>query len=259
MGGNTLSGEPARGKGAAGTAGSDALGRAASLAGIVSGLVSVLGLAQALSSGGGLWVLSGLGTAIFFLYAAWRRHRVAMAASVLLLAVAALGGLLARPGAPARSAGAPSPAASSAPVAPSSGAAASAAPAGTPPVRMVEVTLPRHAAVDLDAGAHPAPVAGQIGATGRFDLYHDAGEVMSDVIRTPGGMYGYPAGSSPDSAYAICSDYTSPNPSRRTTAASAPYRKIVLGGCIPRGPGCAAMRTNCRAPTLRSLTFTSER
>ena len=177
-----------------------------------AGLVSMLGFAQTLSSGDGLWVLSGLGTAIFFLYAAWRRHLIAIAASVLLLAVVALGGLLAHFRAPAQAAGASAPAAGSAPVEPSTGAAASNAPAGTPPVRIVEVTLPRHAAVDLDSGAQPTVVAGQIGATGRFDLYHDAGEVMSDVIRTPDGMYSYPVGSSPDSAYAIRSDYTSPKP-----------------------------------------------
>jgi hypothetical protein len=53
-------------------------------------------------------------------------------------------------------------------------------------------------------------VSGQIGLTGGFDLYHDAGEVMSDVIRASDGMYAYPPGASPDSAYALCADYTSP-------------------------------------------------
>lgn len=150
-GGKTLRTEPAPGKGSVRTADNDVLAKAASLAGIASSAVTVLGFAQTLRSGDGLWVLSGLGTAIFFLYAAWRRRGVAMTASALLLAV----------------------------------------------------------------------VAGQIGATGRFDLYHDAGGVMSDVIRTPDGMYDYPAGSSPDSAYAICSDYTSPNPSYNAYETSA--------------------------------------
>jgi hypothetical protein len=211
MGGKMPSGEPTSGQRATGTADGDALGKAANLAGIASGLVSVIGCAQALSSGDGLWVLSGVGSAIFLLYAAWRRHRVAMAASVLVLTVVALGGLVARFRVPAR-AGAPAAVASS-PVAQSSGVVALTAPAGTPPVRTVEFLLARHDAIDLDAGAQPTAVADQIGATGRFDLYHDAGEVMSDVIRTPSGMYEYPVGSSPDSAYSICSDDTSPNPS----------------------------------------------
>jgi hypothetical protein len=54
-----------------------------------------------------------------------------------------------------------------------------------------------------------------------FDLYHDAGEVMSDVIRAPAGMYVYPAGTSQDSAYAICSDYTSAASSDGAYEASA--------------------------------------
>jgi hypothetical protein len=209
--------------------------------------VTVLGFAQTLRSGDGLWVLSGLGTAVFFLVAAWQRHAQAMAASAVLLALAVLGGLLAhfhvsaRAAEPSASAAAPamSSASAAAPAAPTAGSAvagaagataagaagagatAAAAPAGTSPARVIEVTLPRHAAVDLDSGAQPAVIGGQIGATGLFDLYHDAGEVMSDVIRTPNGMYTYPAGTSPESAYAVCSDYTSPNPSTNAYEPSA--------------------------------------
>jgi hypothetical protein len=218
-GGKTLRTEPAPGKGSVRTADNDVLGKAASLAGIASSAVTVLGFAQTLRSGDGLWVLSGLGTAIFFLYAAWRRRGVAMTASVLLLAVAVLGGLLAHLRVPAHAAGAH--ASTAVPAVPSAGETFATAPGGTPSARVIEVTLPRHAAVDLDSGTQPAVVADQIGATGRFDLYHDAGEVMSDVIRTPDGMYDYPAGSSPDSAYAICSDYTSPNPSYNAYETSA--------------------------------------
>ena len=56
-------------------------------------------------------------------------------------------------------------------------------------------------------------VRDQASAIGAFDLFHDSGSVMSDVIRTHGGVYAYPAGASPDRAYAICTDYTGPKPS----------------------------------------------
>ncbi len=217
MGGKTLSGEPGRGSDADRTAGADALGRAASLAGIASSVATVAGTAQTLRSGDWLWVLSGGGTAVFLVYAAWRRHRVAMAASMLLLAVVALGGFLARSRVPAQASGTPPLAGGTAPVASTAGdsavGSAGATSAGTPAMRTVEVTLPRHAAADVDPAGPPVVAGGQSGPTGSFDLYHDAGEVMADDIRTPDGMYGYPAATSPDSAYAICSDYTSPDPS----------------------------------------------
>jgi hypothetical protein len=218
MGGKTLSKESARAGAGAGREG-EALGKAASVAGIAASMVTVLGFAQTVNSGDGLWVLSGLGTAIFFLYAAWRRRVVAMVASVALLALVALGGLLAPFRSPAQPAGAPASPVSAA-AAPSVASTATAS-AGTLTTRSVEITLPRHAAADLDSGAQPAVAAGQIGLTGDFDLYHDAGEVMSDVIRAPAGMYVYPAGTSPDSAYAICSDYTSAASSDGAYEASA--------------------------------------
>lgn len=84
--------------------------------------------------------------------------------------------------------------------------------AAAPAPRLIEVTLPRHAAVDLDRPGQRV-VPGQSGITGGFDLFHDAGRVMSDVIRAANGVYIYPAGKRPDDAYDVCADYTGPNPS----------------------------------------------
>lgn len=197
----------------------EALGIAASLAGIAASLASVAGFLLSLHSGDGLWLLCGLGTAAFLLYAAWRRHWMAVAASALVLAVAGIGGLLAHFHTPTEPAAAsPSTSASTAahPIAPGGSSATSSGAQvsmSTPQPRVLEITLPRHAAVDLDPAGQPSVITDQIGATGPYDLYHDAGEVMSDTIRTHDGVYAYPAGSSPDSAYAICSDYTSAHPS----------------------------------------------
>lgn len=217
MTGKSSSNDPAHRSGSRST--QEALGAAASLAGIAASLTSVAGFLLSLRSGDGLWLLCGLGTAAFFLYAAWRRHSMAVAASAVILTLVGIGGLLAHfriligPAAASPSARVPAAAHSIAPGAPSSTPPGTQASANTPQPRVLEITLPRHAAVDLDSAGQPKVVNGQIGATGFYDLYHDAGEVMSDVIRTHDGVYAYPAGASPDSAYAICSDYTSADPS----------------------------------------------
>jgi hypothetical protein len=208
------------------------LGVAANLAGIAASLASVAGFLLSLRSGDGLWLLCGAGTAVFFLYAAWRRRRMAVAASAVILALVGAGGLLAhfhiliKPAvvSPSPSAHAlavtPSVAPSGSPGTPSaaqSGIVSGPQPGtSTPPPRVLEVTLPRHAAVDVDSAGQPEVVDNQIGATGPYDLYHDAGEVMSDMIRAHDGVYIYPSATSPDSAYAICSDYTGPDPSANT-------------------------------------------
>ena len=60
-------------------------------------------------------------------------------------------------------------------------------------------------------------VNGQIGATGSYDLYNGG----DGFIYAHDGMYAYPYNTSPDSAYAICSDYTSANPSSNTYESKA--------------------------------------
>jgi hypothetical protein len=83
-----------------------------------------------------------------------------------------------------------------------------------------EVTLPRHAAVDVDEPDQPV-VADQSGVTGAFDLFHDSGAVRSDTIRTHDGVRSYPSGKSSEAAYDVCLDYTSPNPSYNSYNPSA--------------------------------------
>lgn len=222
------------------------LGVAANLAGMTASLASVAGFLLSLRSGDGLWLLCGLGTAVFFLYAAWRRRRMAVAASAVILAMVGVGGLLAhfhvlvKPAAASPSADAPAVTLSTAPngssstpsaTQPDAGSSSQAGPgsstqagtvsgtqAGTsaPQPRVLEITLPRHAAVDLDYAGQPEAVSNQFGATGPYDLYHDGGEAGTDEIRAQDGVYSYPADTSPDSAYGICSDYTSAAPSVNT-------------------------------------------
>jgi hypothetical protein len=74
-----------------------------------------------------------------------------------------------------------------------------------------EVTLARLTAVDLD-NPNPTVSAGEVGATGNFDLYHD----KVDSLRShDGDVYVYPTGAamSATKAYEICADYTGPAPS----------------------------------------------
>jgi hypothetical protein len=214
----------------------DALGVAANLAGIAASLASVIGFLLSLRSGDGLWLLCGLGTAVFFLYAAWRRRRLAVAASAVILALVGVGGLIAhfhvlvKPAAAAQSASAPTGGQSTAASAPSSALSVTQSGTGTPQAttpteastpqpRIIEITLPRNAAVDLDTAGQPQVVDDQIGATGPYDLYHDASN-GPDAIRAQDGVYTYPVDTSPDSAYAICSDYTGPDPSENTYSPS---------------------------------------
>lgn len=75
-----------------------------------------------------------------------------------------------------------------------------------------EVTLPRHGAVDVDKPNQPV-ATDQNGITGAFDLFHDSGSVKFDAILAHDGVYFYPIGKSSNTAYDICSDYTSANPS----------------------------------------------
>lgn len=224
MADKTLSSDPAHKNDSRRT--EDAPGAAASIAGIVASLASIAGFLQSLHSGDGLWLLCGLGTVTFLMYSAWRRRWIAVAVSVLILAMVGIGGLLVHvrmlAGSPVASpsAGVSTAAHSLAPA----GSIASPSGASSPQPRVLEIILPRHAAVDVDQAGQPSIIAGQFGATGPYDLYHDAGEVMSDTIRTHGGVYTYPVGSSPDSAYAICSDYTSTHPSYYAYNPSAPVQ-----------------------------------
>lgn len=209
----------------------ETLGVAASLAGIAASLASVAGFLLSLRSGDGLWLLCGAGTAVFFLYAAWRRRRMAVAASAAILALVGVGALLAhfhisiKPTAASPSANAPVAAHSIAPSGPSSSLPATQASANgatqtrtsTPPPRVLEVTLPDRAATDVDSGGQPAVANGQIGPTGSYDLYNGG----DGFIHAHDGMYAYPDNTSPDSAYAICSDYTSANPSANTYESEA--------------------------------------
>src|ERR1700724_1466238 len=56
----------------------EALGIAERLPGIAASLATVAGFLLSLRSGDGLWLLCGLGTVAFLLYAAWRRHWMAV-------------------------------------------------------------------------------------------------------------------------------------------------------------------------------------
>ena len=78
--------------------------------------------------------------------------------------------------------------------------------------RVVKLDLPQHAAVDVDAGTSQV-LTDRDGLDDVTDMFHDSGSVLSDVLRTPNGVFGYPAGKSIQAAYEVCSDYTSPNPS----------------------------------------------
>lgn len=107
-------------------------------------------------------------------------------------------------------------------------AAPPAAPAAAPAHAVIfdgEVTVPRHAAVDVDS-ATPSVRDDQVGPTGAFDLYHDSGEVRTDNFQAHGGgdVFPYPSGAStaPAASYDVCKDYTGPSPSYNNPRQSAP-------------------------------------
>lgn len=188
------------------------LGLAANVAGIVGALVS-------LRSGQLVWLLPSFAVAAYLLYAVWHRHWTAAGASLLVFVVLAGAGYIttadSRVPKPSPSAtwmaGGGSTLAATVPAGPPSTVGpADPAPspgAGAPP-QVMEITLPRHAAVDVDRAGQPV-VLNQAGVTGAFDLYHDAGEVKSDSILTPDGLFSYPVGTGVDAAYPLCRGYLS--------------------------------------------------
>ena len=199
------------------------LGVAANVAGIVGALVS-------LRSGQLVWLLPSIAVAGYLLYAVWHRHWAAAGASLLVFVVLAGTGyitaadgraslgpspVVTRMGAGEPSAGQESTSGGGGPSVAGSSAAASPpstvspAPDGDPATtaagaqpRVMEITLPRHAAVDVDRPGQPV-VGNQAGVTGAFDLYHDAGEVRSDSILTPDGLFSYPIDSGVDALPAL--------------------------------------------------------
>ena len=192
--------------------------------GLSANICAIVGAAVSLRSGDGLWLLPSAAVAIYLLYAVWHRHWAAAGASAAVFLVVVGTGYLTAVGgvAPPRSsswlagsasataspAAAPNPTPADPPAAtsPQSTVSAPAGPgAGEQPVEM-EVVLPQHAGVDVDQPDQPVAL-NEAGATGVFDLYHDAGPVRSDSILTPDGLFSYPGDAGVDAAGALCSNY----------------------------------------------------